>query len=77
MKLETLALHAGYAGDPTTHAATTPIYPLALHAPPPTPVMVMLTVSLAEPSAEVMVKLSLSSTPAASSLTVVLVLSSV
>jgi O-acetylhomoserine (thiol)-lyase len=26
MKLETLALHAGYAGDPTTHAATTPIY---------------------------------------------------
>ena len=26
MKLETLALHAGYAGDPTTRAATTPIY---------------------------------------------------
>ena len=26
MKLETLALHAGYQGDPTTHAATTPIY---------------------------------------------------
>jgi O-acetylhomoserine (thiol)-lyase len=26
MKLETLALHAGYEGDPTTHAATTPIY---------------------------------------------------
>jgi O-acetylhomoserine (thiol)-lyase len=26
MKLETLALHAGYDGDPTTHAATTPIY---------------------------------------------------
>ena len=26
MKLETIALHAGYAGDPTTHAATTPIY---------------------------------------------------
>ncbi|MCG6966025.1 MAG: aminotransferase class I/II-fold pyridoxal phosphate-dependent enzyme [Chromatiaceae bacterium] len=26
MKLETLALHAGYHGDPTTHAATTPIY---------------------------------------------------
>ena len=26
MKLETLALHAGYDGDPTTRAATTPIY---------------------------------------------------
>ncbi|MGB5252765.1 MAG: aminotransferase class I/II-fold pyridoxal phosphate-dependent enzyme [Sedimenticolaceae bacterium] len=26
MKLETLALHAGYDGDPATHAATTPIY---------------------------------------------------
>ena len=26
MKLETLALHAGYDGDPTTKAATTPIY---------------------------------------------------
>ena len=26
MKLETVALHAGYQGDPTTHAATTPIY---------------------------------------------------
>ena len=26
MKLETLALHAGYEGDPTTHAAATPIY---------------------------------------------------
>lgn len=26
MKTETLALHAGYAGDPTTNAATTPIY---------------------------------------------------
>src|SRR5690625_254534 len=26
MKLETLALHAGFSGDPTTHAATTPIY---------------------------------------------------
>lgn len=26
MKLETLALHAGYEGDPTTNAATTPIY---------------------------------------------------
>ena len=26
MKQETIALHAGYAGDPTTHAATTPIY---------------------------------------------------
>jgi O-acetylhomoserine (thiol)-lyase len=26
MRLETLALHAGYEGDPTTHAATTPIY---------------------------------------------------
>ena len=26
MKLETLALHAGYAGDLTTRAATTPIY---------------------------------------------------
>ena len=26
MKLETLALHAGYEGDPATHAATTPIY---------------------------------------------------
>lgn len=26
MKLETLALHAGYETDPTTHAATTPIY---------------------------------------------------
>ncbi len=26
MKLETLALHAGFHGDPTTHAATTPIY---------------------------------------------------
>ena len=26
MKLDTLALHAGYEGDPTTHAATTPIY---------------------------------------------------
>ena len=26
MKLETLALHAGFKGDPTTHAATTPIY---------------------------------------------------
>ncbi len=26
MKLETLALHAGYQGDPTTRAATTPIY---------------------------------------------------
>ena len=26
MKPETIALHAGYAGDPTSHAATTPIY---------------------------------------------------
>jgi len=26
MKLETLALHAGFNGDPTTNAATTPIY---------------------------------------------------
>jgi O-acetylhomoserine (thiol)-lyase len=26
MKLETLALHAGYDGDPATHAATAPIY---------------------------------------------------
>ena len=26
MKPETLALHAGYEGDPATHAATTPIY---------------------------------------------------
>lgn len=26
MKLETIALHAGYDGDPATHAATTPIY---------------------------------------------------
>jgi O-acetylhomoserine (thiol)-lyase len=26
MKLETLALHAGYDGDPTTHAAAAPIY---------------------------------------------------
>jgi O-acetylhomoserine (thiol)-lyase len=26
MKPETIALHAGYAGDPATHAATTPIY---------------------------------------------------
>ncbi|MGP4843397.1 O-acetylhomoserine aminocarboxypropyltransferase/cysteine synthase family protein [Marinobacter sp. 1Y8] len=26
MKPETLALHAGFNGDPTTHAATTPIY---------------------------------------------------
>lgn len=26
MKLETIALHSGYDGDPTTHAATTPIY---------------------------------------------------
>ncbi|WP_339802103.1 aminotransferase class I/II-fold pyridoxal phosphate-dependent enzyme [uncultured Marinobacter sp.] len=26
MKPETLALHAGFSGDPTTHAATTPIY---------------------------------------------------
>lgn len=26
MKLETLALHAGFSGDPTTHSATTPIY---------------------------------------------------
>ena len=26
MKLETLALHAGYDGDPSTNAATTPIY---------------------------------------------------
>ena len=26
MKLETLALHAGFSGDPTTNAATTPIY---------------------------------------------------
>lgn len=26
MKPETIALHAGYEGDPTTHAATTPIY---------------------------------------------------
>ena len=26
MKLETLALHAGYEGDPATNAATTPIY---------------------------------------------------
>jgi len=26
MQLETLALHAGYEGDPATHAATTPIY---------------------------------------------------
>ncbi len=26
MKLETLALHHGYDGDPATHAATTPIY---------------------------------------------------
>ncbi|MGB5571345.1 MAG: aminotransferase class I/II-fold pyridoxal phosphate-dependent enzyme [Sedimenticolaceae bacterium] len=26
MKLETLALHAGYEGDPTTHAAAVPIY---------------------------------------------------
>ena len=26
MKPETIALHAGYDGDPATHAATTPIY---------------------------------------------------
>jgi O-acetylhomoserine (thiol)-lyase len=26
MQLETIALHAGYKGDPATHAATTPIY---------------------------------------------------
>ncbi|HTN33777.1 MAG TPA: aminotransferase class I/II-fold pyridoxal phosphate-dependent enzyme [Marinobacter sp.] len=26
MKLETLAIHAGFSGDPTTRAATTPIY---------------------------------------------------
>ncbi len=26
MKLETTALHAGYVGEPTTHAATTPVY---------------------------------------------------
>lgn len=26
MHLETLSLHAGYSGDPTTHAATAPIY---------------------------------------------------
>lgn len=26
MKLETIALHTGYDGDPATHAATTPIY---------------------------------------------------
>jgi len=26
MKPQTIALHAGYTGDPTTHAATTPIY---------------------------------------------------
>ena len=26
MKPETIALHAGYSGDPATHAATTPIY---------------------------------------------------
>ncbi|MGD9660183.1 MAG: O-acetylhomoserine aminocarboxypropyltransferase/cysteine synthase family protein [Porticoccaceae bacterium] len=26
MKLETMALHSGYDGDPATHAATTPIY---------------------------------------------------
>ena len=26
MKPETLALHAGFNGDPTTNAATTPIY---------------------------------------------------
>ena len=26
MKPETIALHAGYAGDPATNAATTPIY---------------------------------------------------
>ncbi|MCV6624610.1 MAG: aminotransferase class I/II-fold pyridoxal phosphate-dependent enzyme [Cellvibrionaceae bacterium] len=26
MKLETLAIHAGYEGDPTTNSATTPIY---------------------------------------------------
>ncbi|ABA59167.1 O-acetylhomoserine sulfhydrolase [Nitrosococcus oceani ATCC 19707] len=26
MKLETIALHAGFSGDPTTNAATTPIY---------------------------------------------------
>ena len=26
MKLETIALHAGYHGDPTTRAATAPIY---------------------------------------------------
>jgi O-acetylhomoserine (thiol)-lyase len=26
MKPETIALHAGYAGDPSSHAATTPIY---------------------------------------------------
>ncbi|MGM0564892.1 MAG: O-acetylhomoserine aminocarboxypropyltransferase/cysteine synthase family protein [Pseudomonadota bacterium] len=26
MKLDTIALHAGFSGDPTTHAATTPIY---------------------------------------------------
>ncbi|KOR27539.1 O-acetylhomoserine aminocarboxypropyltransferase, partial [Achromatium sp. WMS1] len=26
MKIETMALHTGYKGEPTTHAATTPIY---------------------------------------------------
>ena len=26
MKDETIAVHAGYTTDPTTHAATTPIY---------------------------------------------------
>ena len=26
MKLETIALHSGYDGDPATNAATTPIY---------------------------------------------------
>ena len=26
MKPETLALHAGFSGDPATNAATTPIY---------------------------------------------------
>ena len=31
MKLETLALHAGYDSDPTTKAAAVPIYPRLSH----------------------------------------------
>ncbi|MBP9057620.1 MAG: PLP-dependent transferase, partial [Polaromonas sp.] len=32
MKIETLAVHAGYAPDPTTKSATTPIYQTVAYA---------------------------------------------